>query len=200
MPLSDEQKLNMKKRRENILEVATELFATEGYEGTTIKKVSEAANISYGSVFTYFNDKEELFRTVVLDPLNELTEVLFDFNPVADDPICELEKMIKTHIHIFAGMSTYLTLIVQVIGQHTKFSETFSELDQFHNKLLDKVSRLVENGQEKRLLIQQEPFTVASLYTSLLIGIRLNTTDARLSDIWDSYISSIMNLFGPIKK
>ncbi|KHF41426.1 TetR/AcrR family transcriptional regulator [Halalkalibacter okhensis] len=200
MPLSEEQKLNMKKRRESILEVATGLFATEGYEGTTIKKVSEAANISYGSVFTYFKDKEELFRTVVLEPLNEFSDVLFDFNPDAEDPTKELEKMIKTHIHIFSGMNSYLTLVIQVVGQHNKFPEIFSELNQFHDKLLDKVSRLVENGQDKGLFIQQPPFTVAALYTSLLIGVRLNTTDARLSAIWDSYISSIMNLFGPIYK
>ncbi|WP_042224210.1 TetR/AcrR family transcriptional regulator [Oceanobacillus manasiensis] len=200
MPLSEEQKLNMEKRRAKILEVATVLFATEGYEGTTIKKVSEAAEISYGSVFTYFKDKEELFRTVVLEPLNYLSEALFDFNPDTNDPMKELEKIIRTHIHVFAGMNTYLTLVVQVIGQHNKFPEIFSELDQFHNKLLDKVSRLVKNGQNQGLLIQQNPFTVAALYTSLLIGIRLNTTDARFSEAWDSYISSIMNLLGPIYK
>ncbi|QDP42230.1 TetR/AcrR family transcriptional regulator [Radiobacillus deserti] len=200
MPLSEEQKLNMKKRRETILEVATTLFATEGYEGTTIKKVSEAANISYGSVFTYFKEKEELFRTVVLEPLDKYAEVLFDFNADADDPMKEIEKMINTHIHLFAGMNTYLTLVVQVIGQHNKFPEIFSELDQFHNKLLDKVSQLVKNGQSKGVFIEQEPFTVAALYTSLLIGVRLNTTDTRLDEIWDSYISSILNLFGPIYK
>ncbi|WP_279401568.1 TetR/AcrR family transcriptional regulator [Piscibacillus salipiscarius] len=180
MPLSEEQKVNMMKRREKIMEVATDLFATEGYEGTTIKKVSEAANISYGSVFTYFKDKEELFYKVITEPLTDLSNDLFNFNPDADDPITELEKMIEKHIKIFAGMNTYLTLVVLIVGQHTRFPSVFEELDQFHSQLLERISQLVENGQNKGLLVEQDSFKVATLYTSLLIGIRLNTTDSRL--------------------
>lgn len=39
MPLSEKQILNMQTRRQIILDSATYLFATEGYEGTTIKKL-----------------------------------------------------------------------------------------------------------------------------------------------------------------
>lgn len=182
------------------MEVATDLFATEGYEGTTIKKVSEAANISYGSVFTYFKDKEELFYKVITEPLTDLSNDLFNFNPDADDPITELEKMIEKHIKIFAGMNTYLTLVVLIVGQHTRFPSVFEELDQFHSQLLERISQLVENGQNKGLLVEQDSFKVATLYTSLLIGIRLNTTDSRFSELWGSYVSSVLNLFGPIYK
>ncbi len=38
MPLSDEQRESMKKKRATILTAATDLFATLGFEGTTIKK------------------------------------------------------------------------------------------------------------------------------------------------------------------
>ncbi|MGD6856430.1 TetR/AcrR family transcriptional regulator [Bacillus infantis] len=200
MPLSEQQILNMKQKRKDILEVATKLFATEGFEGTTIKKVSEAANISFGSVFTYFKDKDELFYTAVVEPLNELSESVFAFSSDAENPMIELEKMIETHLKLFAGINSYLTLIVQVVGQHHRYPDIFKELDRFHDEFRKRVSLLVENGQHKGLFVQQDSLTVATLYTSLLIGIRLNTTDTRYSDMWEKYVSSAINLFGPIKK
>lgn len=200
MPLSEQQLINMKQKRKDILEAATKLFATEGFEGTTIKKVSEAANISFGSVFTYFKDKDELFYTAVVEPLKELSESVFAFSTEAENPMIELEKMIETHFKLFAGINTYLTLIVQVIGQHHRYPDIFKELDRFHDEFRKRVSLLVENGQHKGMFTQQDPLTVATLYTSLLIGIRLNTTDTRYSDMWEQYVLSAINLFGPIKK
>lgn len=200
MPLSEKQLLNMKRRREKILETATYLFATEGYEGTTIKKVSEAANISFGSVFTYFKDKEELFYTAVTEPLKEISIHILDFNHNAENPVAELEEMIKKHIKLFSGFNHYLTLVVQVIGQYQRYPNIFKELDEFHDNFREKVSSLVKNGQQQGVLVKQDPLTVATLYTSLLIGIRLNSTDTRYNDIWEKYVPSALNLFGPIEK
>ncbi|MFD2043838.1 TetR/AcrR family transcriptional regulator [Ornithinibacillus salinisoli] len=198
MPLSEEQRLNMKKRRQKILDTAVHLFATEGYEGTTIKKIAEAAEISFGNVFTYFKDKEQLFIASVVEPLEAISDQILDFNEHAEDPVAELLEMVKKHIKLFAGEQNYLTLVVQVVGQHQRFPEPFDHLDQFHDKWRNKIGRLIESGQEKGLLQKQEPIPVATLYTSLLIGIRLNNTDTRYSNMWDQYITPTFQLFGPI--
>ena len=77
--------------------------------------------------------------------------------------------------------------------------DTFESLDQFHNQFRGKVSRLIENGQQKGLLIKQDPLIVATLYTSLLIGMRLNSTDRRYSDIWEEFALATIAIFGPIR-
>ncbi|QEY20021.1 TetR/AcrR family transcriptional regulator [Psychrobacillus sp. AK 1817] len=196
MPLSEKQILNMQTRRQIILDSATYLFATEGYEGTTIKKVAEAAKVSFGSVFTYFKDKEELFYTVVVEPLEELSNQVLAFNPDAKDLLNELENMIKTHIRLYAGINNYLGLVVQVVGQYQRFPRVFEKLDVFHDEFKAKVILLIKNGQKNNLFIQQDPYIVATLYTSLLIGIRLNTTDNESSIMWDRFIPSTIHLFG----
>lgn len=196
MPLSEKQIQNMQARRKIILESATYLFATEGYEGTTIKKVAEAAKVSFGSVFTYFKDKEDLFYTVIVEPLEELTNQVLAFNPDATDPLNELESMIKTHIKLYAGINNYLGLVVQVVGQHHRFPDVFEKLDVFHDEFKEKVILLIKNGQNKNVLLQQDPYIVATLYTSLLIGIRVNTTDNESSVMWDRFIPSAIHLFG----
>ena len=48
--------------QERILQAATELFLTRGYENTTIEQVAERAEVSRATVFWHFSDKESLFR------------------------------------------------------------------------------------------------------------------------------------------
>jgi AcrR family transcriptional regulator len=51
--------------RQHLIEVATELFAGRGYEGTSIESVLERAAVSRGSLYHHFTSKERLFEAVV---------------------------------------------------------------------------------------------------------------------------------------
>ncbi len=47
-------------RREQILEAAANLFAEKGYHRTTTKDIAEAADVSEGSLYNYFETKDDL--------------------------------------------------------------------------------------------------------------------------------------------
>jgi AcrR family transcriptional regulator len=53
--------------REQMLRVATELFATHGYDGTSIEAVLKESGASRGSLYHHFAGKEALFRAVLDD-------------------------------------------------------------------------------------------------------------------------------------
>src|SRR5215217_152506 len=46
--------------RETILRVALELFAERGYSRTTLEDIAEAAEVSTGTLFAYFPNKEDI--------------------------------------------------------------------------------------------------------------------------------------------
>jgi AcrR family transcriptional regulator len=48
-----------------ILDAATQIFLTAGYERTTIRAVASAAGVDAGLVMHYFGSKPELFRRVI---------------------------------------------------------------------------------------------------------------------------------------
>lgn len=54
-------------RRESILRAAETLFAQKGYRKTRIEDVAEAAEVSVGTVYGYFKNKEELLINVLDD-------------------------------------------------------------------------------------------------------------------------------------
>jgi AcrR family transcriptional regulator len=53
--------------REHLVRVATELFATHGYEGTSIEAVLKETGVSRGSLYHHFAGKEALFQAVLQD-------------------------------------------------------------------------------------------------------------------------------------
>jgi len=62
--------------REGILSTATRIFGERGFQSTTIKAIAASQGISPGTVYLYFDSKEELFRRAVEEGWHEfLTEI-----------------------------------------------------------------------------------------------------------------------------
>jgi AcrR family transcriptional regulator len=52
-------------RREQILDIATGLFARQGFRGTTTKHIAENAGVTEALIFRHFATKEELYWAVI---------------------------------------------------------------------------------------------------------------------------------------
>jgi len=52
-------------RREQILEAATQLFARQGFQGTTTKQISEQTGVTEALIFRHFASKDELYWAVI---------------------------------------------------------------------------------------------------------------------------------------
>ena len=56
-----------------ILDAATEVFFSAGYDRATIRAVASAAGVDAGLVMHYFGSKQELFRRVIDAPVPEVS-------------------------------------------------------------------------------------------------------------------------------
>jgi AcrR family transcriptional regulator len=52
-------------RRQQILELATELFARQGYQGTTTREIAQKVQVNEAIIFRHFPTKEELYWAVI---------------------------------------------------------------------------------------------------------------------------------------
>src|SRR5690606_20563658 len=121
------------------MNAATKLFAFTGYNDTTISKIAKEAGISFGSVFTYFETKELLFETIILEPLQNMKEQLYN---LPEGPITEakLKMMTSNHVDIFIKQRIYLQLIQQVLGQPEKFPKLFKQIDILYEDWVQKLA------------------------------------------------------------
>lgn len=63
-------------RRESMLAAAAREFAENGYEGASVNRIIERAGISKGTLYYYFDDKEDLFATAVRHAFVRFMEAL----------------------------------------------------------------------------------------------------------------------------
>jgi len=65
-------------KRKAILDAARGLFASKGYEETTIAEIAQAAGVAVGTVYLYFRNKHEVLTGAALDFNTSLAEVMRD--------------------------------------------------------------------------------------------------------------------------
>ena len=52
-------------RRDEIMAAAKEVFARKGFHDTTIADIAKQAGLAYGSIYWYFDSKDELFHALM---------------------------------------------------------------------------------------------------------------------------------------
>ena len=86
-------------RKQEIIDVAMQVFAENGYETTTMKDIAKAADVVPGLWYHYFKNKHELYETAVTQYARECSEpfvILFNRTDLSLDEITtKLEKVIK---------------------------------------------------------------------------------------------------------
>jgi AcrR family transcriptional regulator len=73
MAQREEQK---QRTRDRILAAARKLFASPGYEETTIRRLASEASVAPGSVFTTFKSKEDVLLAIATEKYDELADHL----------------------------------------------------------------------------------------------------------------------------
>jgi AcrR family transcriptional regulator len=60
----NERERNKVLRREQILEAAVKVFARRGFGNATVAEIAEEAGVAAGTIYNYFESKEELFMSI----------------------------------------------------------------------------------------------------------------------------------------
>lgn len=73
-------------KRELILHTALEIFATQGFHGTSISTIAQKAGISKGLMYNYFESKDDLLKAIIDKGLQDM---LGTYGPLFKDKITE---------------------------------------------------------------------------------------------------------------
>jgi len=58
-------------RRQQLIDVAMQVFATHGYRGTTTREIARVAGVSEAIIFRHFQNKEELYSAILDEKSND---------------------------------------------------------------------------------------------------------------------------------
>lgn len=80
--------------RARIMEAALELFARNGYERTPVKMIAEAAGISQGLLYNYFDGKDALLRALFEASMGDV-RASFAAADAEPDPTRRVERLVR---------------------------------------------------------------------------------------------------------
>ena len=103
-------------RREQIQWAALRVFAREGYQNTVVEDVAAEAGVSKGTIYTYFDRKEELLGAVAQGFMDELTgreeAILESHRP----PLEKIRAMLHEFVDLVSSREGFATVMLDIWG------------------------------------------------------------------------------------
>lgn len=100
-------------RVREILEAARRVMARYGMQGTTVDRVAEEAKVAKGTIYLYFQSKDELVHAAVLEGLREMVAETVRSDDPSMPPLDRICNLIRAQYRIQASNQDFLkTLII----------------------------------------------------------------------------------------
>ncbi|WP_157217380.1 TetR/AcrR family transcriptional regulator [Flavisphingomonas formosensis] len=99
-------------RRRAIQEIAGTLFASRGYEATSMRDLAAAAGLMPASLYHHFSSKEELFVSVAGESVAKMQRALEAGIAGVEDPWARLEAALIAHAEALLDRSGFRVLVV----------------------------------------------------------------------------------------
>lgn len=166
-----QQRERSERSRERILEAALRLFSHQGYRGTSIRDVADAAGISTGNLYHQFPDKETIFRTLLEQYFEAISKPDYPLNRALAEGAFpdDLEALGRAARESVALYKPYVALIyvdvVEFEGSHIR--RFYSEMAQRFQAFMD--AHPGRTSLEARLRPGVSPVSAIMLTTRFLL-------------------------------
>ena len=148
--------------RLRILDVATKLFATQGYQQTTISEIAKQVGLSEGSIYDHFRGKEDVLLTIpnvwVSAAIDELEVQMLGIQGAFN----KLRKFLWWYIHYIQNEPMTAKVVFLFLKTNPNFMEStvYSNVKTFYAYLVQIFREGIESGEMAEDL---DPFVARSI-------------------------------------
>jgi TetR/AcrR family transcriptional regulator len=148
MSISEWKEKEKAQRRQEIINLAENLFIARGYDGVTMEEVAKQAGLAIGTLYLYFRNKESLFSAVVVRRVAEFNSLLRE---AANKGSNGAEKLNATGEALYEFYKNYPGVFQIFVHdlQSTRFSgddENTRELARLSKENFQITQQLIEEG------------------------------------------------------
>ena len=144
-------------KKEHIMQVAIELFAEKGFEGTSIRDLAHKADVNIAMVNYYFGSKEKLFEQILTNKAQFMRSTIEAVD--SNENLTELEKLehiINGYITRFLTQPDFHRVFLQELMVTQRVNLHQQVLSLFEKNTRDVVS-IIERGIQKKQFKKVDP-------------------------------------------
>ena len=153
--------------KQHILSKAAKVFASKGLASTKVSDLAEAAGISQGLLYRYFDSKEGVFAELLERAVDGATQRA---QAVLEGPAAPWDKLCRLTEQFLKGMyqePVYYHLFSQALALPGRVREIIGELKY----LTESLRGLIVEGQAAGQVAKRDPDELVLLYLSCLYGL-----------------------------
>ena len=153
------------KRKQTIVEAATECFARRGYHNTSISDIIDRAGIARGTFYLYFKSKHDVFRFILDGFIKHIGDQIKTIRlggkvSPADQMRANVERLVDA---ILANSAPAKIVLNEAVGLNPEIDD---KLRSFYGKLIGMIEKSLARGIALKLVRPIDP----RLSATIIIG------------------------------
>jgi AcrR family transcriptional regulator len=149
-----------------ILAAARTVFADQGYARASMRDIARVAGCSVGGLYLYFKNKEDLFKSFMLEWMNNLNNRTYEALVKHDDPVAAITAFIS--ISVDFARSHKEMIILQ--GRELGFSFGIDMKRDFFAERRRILAEIIRNGMEAGVFGSYDANLTAKVIFNILRG------------------------------
>lgn len=167
MPKSKERCQEIREEMRNtILQKSLLYFARNGFSGTKISDLSKNIGIGQGTIYVYFESKEELFQEIL--KIADSNELIKKMKLLVAMPISakkKLRMLSETVLNLLEDDETFAAMIALNTQMLLERNEVYSSgKTTYQTELYNYTAKIIEQGQEEKSMIDDSSMKLADYY------------------------------------
>jgi TetR/AcrR family transcriptional regulator len=162
-------------KRERFISEAARLFAERGFSQTDMAELASRAGVAKGSVYDYFDSKEDLYLHVCRDGLERSRRAVYGEIDPSWDIYSQLRRIFGEGVKFADSHPEYVAMYLNIssAGMETFAEELSLEVEKF---TADYLKRLIRAGVKQGLVrknvdVKLSAFIINSLYIMFLASL-----------------------------
>lgn len=173
-----------------VLQAAIDEFAEYGYEHTNTNRIAKAADISVGSLFKYFDSKEDLFITTVKHGSTELKKQLLTLAEGEEDVFDKVERLLRM-VQAHSRKNISLIRLYNEMTSHGSPMLVLQEVDWLESYTATLYAQLIEKAKANGVVRPDcDARMFAFLLDNLLMSLQFSYTCDYYMERFKVYVSS----------
>jgi len=184
----DDKKL---KRKEQIMQGALELFASQGFYNTTIPDIAKSLKMSVGNMYNYFKSKDILAKEIISFISKYLGNELKKINDQEISTKEKTRKIIEVYFHVASVKPEMIDYFLRIYLSNREVFKDGCEGMICVNEFVTEIMIYFEEGVACGELRDQDFFSAFGLFMGYLGGMVFLKGENILPKDLDEYIDDI---------
>lgn len=135
-------------KKEQVIQAAINLFSEQGYHDTTVAEIAQEAEVAKGTVYWYFDSKEQLFWGIIVSKLKAINEELKkELNTEQPSCVDKLEAVIRLYLEFFKDGKETAKMVQESSADPGEYF--YNKMHELRKEAVGYLTEIIKKGQEQ---------------------------------------------------